>query len=52
MITKDKCPKCKKMAAFTNWKPPQGYDPNLYQFKCSCGHIFYLIINSSSNKEG
>lgn len=34
------------MANATKWKPPQGYDPRLREFKCTeCGGVFYQLLN-------
>lgn len=39
-----KCPKCMDEAPRTNWRPPDGYDPFLVEYKCSnerCKFVFY-----------
>lgn len=40
-----RCNRCKETALMTEWQPPPGIDPLLWEFKCiACEHTFYLII--------
>lgn len=51
-VSRTLCPTCFAMAILEiGWKPPQGIDPRLAEFKCmnnpSCGS-FYKIVDSLS----
>jgi ribosomal protein L32E len=54
-VIRRRCPHCAwwdnfkrqrhfSMAKMTDWRPPDGTDPKMREFKCSdCGYVFYQV---------
>ena len=41
-MIRDRCKKCFIMVAMTDWRPYEGVDPRIREFKCpKCGGVIY-----------
>ncbi len=48
------CLECMANVVSTEWRPPEGLDPNMREFICEnekCGHKFYKLIPASHKRE-
>jgi len=40
-----RCPYCPRLAHMTTWRPPEGYDVGMRQYKCPrCSREYYLVF--------
>ena len=45
-----RCPQCNELSDLMDWKPTEGYDPRLRQFRCKYGHFFYKRLTLKAMK--
>ena len=46
-----RCPRCTGKGIKTNYRPPEGIDPNLREFKCRmCGYTWFQVTGRYERK--